>query len=1151
MPSKLYRLIWRYRMHKYNEIIGLSDAYSPYYDLRYEEDQSWRKFIVTDGFYRLLKKTISALSKGNLSLWLQGTYGTGKSHATGFLKHLLWLDIDEVKSISSSFTDLSTKSELIAFREKNKVFPVVMYGAQNIGDEFDFKLQIELKVREAFEKAGIEFYTKTDFESYVYRIETERSNFWDVLIKEEYELQELVKDKQDMITKLKNFDQDLIKVLKNILHKKSSPVMVIDIVDWLKDVTDYLIKNNIATHMVIYWDEFTAMLKKNHSGIDSDIQRIVEASSQTNCFLYLISHRTVMQSTMEEDRKKLAGRFENANYEFSEITTYLILANAIQKLNYTKWAELRDENSHYLNDTIKAIEELGDSGNKGDLQNLFPIHPYTAHIATSIARVIGSTERSIFNFLNNKENGFAFFIENYPGDDKKYFLTADYLFDFFIDDFNEQQDSFYNSVVQRFMNNKNALQKENESYLSLMKVLLAINIANYISNQDEDNNPIVFPNKENMKLALTGTDLYQYIDSFLEFLDENKIILKNYDNHYIVDTTSHDPQELKSWIEKNKTKYSDLEVVLKPEHVNLIKPIKTGNKRKDRTTIVVMDADHNKNQIIQRIGSKDFPNQGQLNVLLIVAKDNKSINRIKEEIPSIYESISIPICIMILDAVFDQKALDRYLDFMAKAYISESRHQDDDNKLNTKNANGIVREWISTVMRLSMVSWYVKNESNEIKSGVIAYANAGDIISREISQIVFHKSFDILHPRLSKETLWENKNVATLAKNYMDSTSLLELISATNSHLKRDSQEILKDKHENWIVNNDLKLITDDMDHPLYIASTELSKRFKKTGEFNFYDAFDFLFKPPYGYYGNHIFIPALAFMLREYESKLYFVKNGEPISRQSLADMMMSVFKSKYEGKSLANKQDYQVQMGSEEELKLVKSIQSIFRLSECHVLIDTKSKLAEWFKENLGMPIWLLLYSDELDEDEKFALSYLDSLVFSKNHEAHKLGKKEFSEVFNTLEKVKDSIRNSIRSIDKEQKSTILGKFIQENTTNVGDYYKKTHYDELMSFLNENLQTDPLYWEEVKVINQIMGWHSNITRSIIQQRSEMPSYGSNAVIIEEVAETEKKTVQERVISSIINYNGDLKTHLIKFILNKTDYLSVFLELIEEIADD
>jgi len=83
-------------MNNYKEIIELNKLFKPYYDLTAEETDFWKSFIPNQQFYKSLNKALTSIESTNprdrLSLWMQGTYGTGKSFATAVIKNLLFND---------------------------------------------------------------------------------------------------------------------------------------------------------------------------------------------------------------------------------------------------------------------------------------------------------------------------------------------------------------------------------------------------------------------------------------------------------------------------------------------------------------------------------------------------------------------------------------------------------------------------------------------------------------------------------------------------------------------------------------------------------------------------------------------------------------------------------------------------------------------------------------------------------------------------------------------------------------------------------------------------------------------------------------------------------------------------------------------------
>jgi len=149
---------------KYNEIIGLNDYFQPAYDLMNEVGKYWKQFITNDKFFDVLRGVLSSLEgqrpDERKSIWLQGTYGTGKSHATAVIKHLLFDPKNDVEEFIGNFGDTQLKSRILNLRNQLRVFPIILKGTSNITDNRTFALSIEKAVKHALKQNNIEINTK-------------------------------------------------------------------------------------------------------------------------------------------------------------------------------------------------------------------------------------------------------------------------------------------------------------------------------------------------------------------------------------------------------------------------------------------------------------------------------------------------------------------------------------------------------------------------------------------------------------------------------------------------------------------------------------------------------------------------------------------------------------------------------------------------------------------------------------------------------------------------------------------------------------------------------------------------------------------------------------------------------------------------------
>lgn len=161
------------------------------------------------------------------------------------------------------------------------------------------------------------------------------------------------------------------------------------------------------------------------------------------------------------------------------------MSNIIKKKDIEKWEEEKDKifKDYRLSTLIFELTD-GNPSQKEAIKNIFPVHPYTAYLATKLADYIGSAQRSIFSFFHDKEKGFVRFIKDYPQEDSLgdyYFLTADFLWDFFYDDFIKNSDIRSQTVLEKAIHMSD-LKKHGKHYEAIYKGILLLNlITSFIS----------------------------------------------------------------------------------------------------------------------------------------------------------------------------------------------------------------------------------------------------------------------------------------------------------------------------------------------------------------------------------------------------------------------------------------------------------------------------------------------------------------------------------------------------------------------------------------------------------------------------------------------------------------------------------------------
>ena len=559
---------------KYSEIIGLQEYFHPVFNIENETFNYWKQFIPNDQFYEVLRKTLSAIDTSEPSLrksiWIQGTFGTGKSHAASVIKHLLYDDYAEVENyIDENIDDSSLKSKLKNYRSNNKLMPIVLKGLGSISNSRTFALQIEKAVRTSpgFKDLGI--VATSDFDRLIEKVNNPLID-WESLIKKYDELSIYVTNRTDILKKLNAYDIDFFHVIEGTLNKEGVHFSHSDITKWLVEVNNEVLSQKKADGIIIIWDEFTSVMDSINSGIINQLQNIAELSEKNNIFLYLISHRTPHQHTIpKEDLSRMNDRFHIIQYRMEPITTYHIIAATIKKINIEEWRRQQAEifeGSTQWDDLINLLTNNHSASAKSKIKDLFPIHPYSAYLSTFIARNLGSTNRSIFGFLYDKEFGFLNYLDKELNGER--LLTADYLWDFFANAFENDQEARFNQVLDKYRLNIQRVQEQGENCTKVFKGILLLNVLFKVVEVNGEEGSPVTPSTENITSLFTGSGFEKEIYEILTFIDEKGIVTKTPGGDFLIEFSSLPIREIEQAKDSVRNQFKDIINVLKYAQVD-------------------------------------------------------------------------------------------------------------------------------------------------------------------------------------------------------------------------------------------------------------------------------------------------------------------------------------------------------------------------------------------------------------------------------------------------------------------------------------------------------------------------------------------------------------------------------------------------------
>ena len=887
---------------KYSDAIKIRETKSAY-SLQTEENNEWRNFIPNEQFNDILQKVIGSVSNKvvdeHRSFWLEGTYGTGKSHAAAVIKHLLCDPFEEIKDyIAEEYgADKYTiiRESLYALRENIRLFPVTMNSTCSIANKEDVSLQIQLHVIKSLTDAGIEIAVKTDFDNYIDHI-NKNPVLWDSIIEGDLELQSYAPDRKKLIKELKDSDGSsaILTLTKNALRKSKIHIMLDqeNLCKWFFEVQNELAKSTEYKGIFLIWDEFTDVMDLEIGPIAlGSLQELTEATMQStsNSYIFQIAHPSALDKLNAEKRTRTTGRYHYMHYNMEPVSAFKIMSRKFMheqdssnpayalyhEMTDKYFAQMRDVYEKYASTSNNPMETLA------DLKALFPLHPATANMATYYAREVGSSSRSVFEFLGDNK-AIRQFLDNEEYFSQGQMITADYLWDFVLDEFNKKTVK-YGVVTERFNSYRLHVAKKGEIYLAVFKSILLLNAFNNLAA-----NETVTPSEENIRNMYVGTPIDKDMDTILDWINSEGIVQRSPQGIYEIRFSALDTkeiEEIKKQLLANDFKYTSQIIKFADIARDTVE-----NKLKQINRPVAFDfysEDINEYTLLNRIqnGRKDAASyvvflafmmarsNNELAILKDIAQKASSEDRFKN------------VAFVVFDNVLDSMEYERFIEYQANATCSKKHGFAEQTKSHTDNAKAIVSDWIKDVL-VGNCTVFIQGTSDPVSARLLP-----KIINTSISPKVFFngpESVEIVRVRTSY-TSWGLQFAKKIADMFLSFNTKDEIIQRCNAQ-EKIIPLLLQDS-----VDDNLKIKSDvAQNHPLNLVYKFVKSKIEhsdKQNTFNLSDKFKELTLAPYGMYKSFASYGLLAYALRPYVDKV-FDTNGKPINAQRMLEIIDLTFK-------------------------------------------------------------------------------------------------------------------------------------------------------------------------------------------------------------------------------------------------------------------
>ena len=1054
---------------KYNDIVTLRSM-KPAYNIKYEGPDDWKSFIANDQFNDLLRKTISAVRNNDADnhkpIWIAGTYGSGKSHAGAVLKHLLCDSIDKITEyVDEEYHDSKydlLRNSLMNLRHDTRLFPVNLYGQQDIAHEADLSLQLQKEVKNALKKEGISITVQTDFDNYIQHIENEPA-FWEMLIQNNDELRSVAPSTDKLKSRLRSCDTEVLDRMRMALRNGgySIPLQTANLQNWLFEVQGELRKQGTYKGLLIIWDEFTDIVRSD-IGVQllKILQNIAEAmmSPENDSYFLFLSHPSALNSLKEAERTQTMGRYHYVTYNMETVSAFRIMSKKFKVEDRDKYELHRQYFCSILDELLTEFSSSSTdpSQTKADLSNLFPLHPATANLATYFAREAGSSSRSVFEFLACNEVK-AFFDDEEAYANKET-ITSDYLWDY-VQEYFESDSVRFGAVTERFNSNHVTVEAQGNEYLAVFKGVLLLNALNNIANESS-----VTPSEENILKLFEGTMLYDNVHAILAYFNEKGIIQRQPDGNYSILYTalpSNEIQGIKDDLRKTTYLYTD-EVIAYGGVANAMID-RWLLKATRQVSFKFFSLSSNEYVLLNKL--ENFARTAlSYSVVLAIF-----VGRTKQELLELQAIVEKAvkderfqkICFFVVETPMDEKKYERFIEYQANATCAQKHGLADQKETYSKNSEEMISNWMSEI-RSGSITWYLHSEQ-----GVISGSKIASALNTNIAPKIFTAGLEslMLIQMRNSNTYWKKASVKATVDSvlsYNTKQEVYDKLVPQAKHVEYLFQDSLDDNLE-W--KQDV-----GEEHPLKKVSNYIDsvlKRYRTNNQvFNLGEKLLDLTKPPYGLFQSYGPMAMVAFAMRKYVGKI-FDTNGKPRTAKHLVDDIVEMFKVWESGKT-STKLNFMFE--SKEAGSITKNLIKRFKLdrlagySDVSSLTDARWAMTHEYSASVGYPLWSLKYVPECsDENRELIDEIIKVITDSESVKNPQL-----------MSRVAEGLKNNID----------LGNLLLESANNFETGFKKyvmtleyinmtePEFAEAKQFLEGHLEGTIGLWTERGVEDTLKNW-------------------------------------------------------------------------------
>lgn len=950
----------------YSRYLTVKDSFCPVMtrEVIDESPRRWMDYYPHETFLELLDTVLKTMHGGDKPIWVVGNYGTGKTNTALVIQKLFMDDegrvnewFDEYKDvISPKFPDI--REDLMRGRAE-KTFVVYDYNSSGLRPDREFIVRLEKTIVSELREGGYIIPPSSPLSQIVARIKEEGPSF-------ERKLDEL-RGRFQFINESKTVD-DVVRILESTGENDSIHAlgeveevlrardifMDIDVKgfrSWVANVCD---ANGFGRIMFIF-DEFSDFISNNTANLKT-FEELAESPSLNRFMFMPITHLglAAFKSDTSNSAEKSVDRYRIKSITMPENIAFELMVHAISKdlpeSERREWESIKTSLWASLKDAADKLNRQHSTKFQQTLEDMLPIHPMTGYMLMTLSVVLGSNQRSIFNFLSDDmESGTfkRFLDEGGPGVWGKTLLTIDYLWDFFMETDSLETGKDVNEIHSYYLKFRNNGQLRNRTDDDPdIRVLKTVLLFVLLSKLAKDGADLLQPTKENIKLSYMGDSSVGNIDIILDDLSNMSIITVLNDGMICLFTSSVEDREAEKRAEDLGRKFDKLNLQTKQKIESQMKTALTLYP-KDRFDIRVTNPDD------VRVPSKDFiekygnlnNNEGSICLWFVIAKDNEESLKIINKVSNCYknEGSNCRLAFFSFDNVTfcssNKNEWNEYVLNLAKAELENSNSV-------KQNLLGYISRmesaWLDKIVKCESITAYYSSEENEkINWGQFR------LVLKEIDDRFLENNID---------HLVKSPGFGASPSNFKGAALAGVTLATTSTQIKNLLNHFIDEygSSPTWFSENPDHTLTKVHDMIIHDLESDLSK----SRNFNLDKVYDKLRKAPFGFRPVTMTAMALGFCMRELTDGRYQWTDGKMtgvLDAENLAIIIESTLRN---GLGTNNRNGKEICRLTPEDQAFISYAPSMFGVQQRAGSIKEASKLiSDRFESVSGkVPIWVI---------------------------------------------------------------------------------------------------------------------------------------------------------------------------------------------------